>query len=146
VYSKYPYIQGGANDESFLKPKLTNRFRSEKTSLRSPVRPTAGSGALAPVEGPVTAGEVNDENKLSPPLPVTARGRETRLPPGLTRLPPSKPGPGGSMSREERKDVLSKSVFVLVIVRNESRRAFCCALGVPLISRILAAPNQCFQE
>lgn len=131
-------IQGGASD-SFLKPKLTNRFRSEKTSRRSPERPIAGSGTLAPVEAAVDAGEVNDENKLSPPLPVTARGRDTRLPPGLTRLPPSTPGPGGSMSREERKDVLSKSVFVLVMVRNESRRVFCCALGVPLMSRIFVA-------
>jgi hypothetical protein len=133
------YIQGA--NESFLKPKLTNRLRSEKTSRRSPVRPPgAESAAFEPVEGPVDAGEVNDENKPSLPLPVTARGRETRLPPGLTRLPPSRPGPGGSMSRDDRKDVLSRSVFVLVMVRNESRRAFCCALGVPLMSRIFRVP------
>ena len=111
-------------------------MRSEKTSLRSPVRPTAGSGAVAPEADPVNAGEVSEENKLSLLLPVTAGGREIRLPPGLTRLPASRPGPGGSMSRDERKDVLSKSVLVLVMVRNESRSVFCCALGVPLMSRI----------
>ena len=42
----------------------------------------------------------------------------------------------GSMSSEERKDVLSSSGLVLVIVRKESRRSFCAAFGVPLRSRI----------
>lgn len=40
------------------------------------------------------------------------------------------------MSREVKNDVVSRSSFVLVIVRNESRRAFCSALGVPFKSKI----------
>lgn len=59
-----------------------------------------------------------------------------RLAPGLTKLPPACPVVGGSMSSDERKDVLSRSVFVLVIVRKESRRLFSIALGVPFKSRI----------
>ena len=42
----------------------------------------------------------------------------------------------GSMSSEERKDVLSSSGLVLVIVKKASSRSFCAAFGVPLRSRI----------
>ena len=42
----------------------------------------------------------------------------------------------GSMSSEERKEVLSRSFLVLVIVRNESKRLFWSFFGVPLRSRI----------
>lgn len=62
-----------------------------------------------------------------------------RLAPGLTKLPPAWPVVGGSISSEERKDVLSRSVFVLVIVRKESRRLFSMALGMPFKSRIYKA-------
>lgn len=44
------------------------------------------------------------------------------------------------MSSEERKDVLSRSFLVLVIVRNESRRLFWSFFGVPLRSRICHIP------
>jgi hypothetical protein len=64
----------------------------------------------------------------------TRRGNETRLAFGLIKLEPG--CAGGSMSREERKDVDSRSVLVLVIVRKVSSKAFCAAFGVPLRSRI----------
>lgn len=43
---------------------------------------------------------------------------------------------GGSMSREERKEVDSNSEFVLVMVKKKSRREFCSFGGVPFRSRI----------
>lgn len=42
----------------------------------------------------------------------------------------------GSISNEDKKDVLASSDFVLVIVKNESSNAFCSDLGVPLRSSI----------
>ena len=121
--------------ESFLNPKLTNRLNSENTSLRSP--PPRSAVAIEPVGGPFGGGDVIAAKMLSPLLPpLIARGNETRLPPGLTRLPPSCPGPGGSMSKEDKKDVLSSSGLVLVIVRKESSRALCWAFGAPLRSKI----------
>ena len=66
---------------------------------------------------------------LSPVAPCSS---DTLLLPGLVRLATDV----GSMSSEDRKEVLSSSGFVLVMVRKESRRSFCAALGVPLRSRI----------
>jgi hypothetical protein len=40
------------------------------------------------------------------------------------------------MSKLERSEVDARSLFVLVIVRNLSRRLFCSGRGVPLRSRI----------
>lgn len=111
--------------ESFLNPKLTNRRKSEKTSRRGfSVR---FSPAPVPVGGPLP----NIPSLIEPP-----RGRIIRLAPGLTRLPPAWPVADGSISREDRKDVLWRSVFVLVIVRKESSRLFCTDFGVPFKSRI----------
>jgi len=42
----------------------------------------------------------------------------------------------GSMSSEDKNEVLSRSSFVLVIVRNASNSSLCLALGVPLRSKI----------
>lgn len=70
------------------------------------------------------------------PSPAPPSGRDTLLAPGLTRLPPACPVVGGSMSSDDRKDVLSRCVLVLVMVRKESRRLFCVAFGVPFRSRI----------
>jgi len=40
------------------------------------------------------------------------------------------------MSSDDRKEVLARSVLVLVMVRKESRRLFWTVFGVPLRSRI----------
>lgn len=45
----------------------------------------------------------------------------------------------GSISRDERKDLSSRLVFVLVTTRKESIRSFCCAGDDPLRSR--TCPN-----
>src|SRR5258708_20183888 len=115
---------------SFLLPKLTNLLKSENTSLRcTSVFPPA---SLEPVDGPLGPGPEDTELKMpSPP-----NGRVTLLAPGLMRLPPAWPVAAGSISSEERKDVLSRSVFVLVMVRKESNRLFCEAFGVPFRSKI----------
>lgn len=90
---------------------------------------------LDPVGGPLNGGDPSDPNMLSDPAPgVIDSGRVTLLEPGLPNVAPSVKG--GSMSRAERNDVLSRSVLVLVTVRNESRRLFCSAFGVPFRSRI----------
>lgn len=41
----------------------------------------------------------------------------------------------GSISRDERKEVVSKSSRVDVVVKNLSRRSFCSVLAAPLRSR-----------
>jgi hypothetical protein len=87
---------------------------------------------LEPVAGPLDPGPVIVAKMPS----ACPRGRLIRLAPGLIKLPPAWPVVGGSISSDERKDVLSKSVLVLVIVRKESRRLFSMALGVPFKSRI----------
>lgn len=90
---------------------------------------------LDPVGGPLKGGDPSDPNMLSDPaLGVVDSGRVTLLEPGLPNVAPSVEG--GSISRAERNDVLSRSVLVLVMVRNESRRLFCSAFGVPFRSRI----------
>ena len=78
------------------------------------------------------------ENMLSPPPDdtwATKLGSDTRLPPGLevllTMLLTE-----GSMSSDDKKDAVSSSGLVLVIVRNESSSPFCSVFGVPLRSRI----------
>jgi len=45
------------------------------------------------------------------------------------------------MSKEDKKDVLSSSGLVLVIVRKESSKALCWAFGAPLRSRICNAKS-----
>ena len=57
------------------------------------------------------------------------------VPPGLANVP-RRPKVGGSISSEDKNDVLSSSGFVLVMVRKESRRLFCSLFGVPFRSRI----------
>lgn len=84
-----------------------------------------------PVDGTVISG--GDDNAARILSPAAAPGMsDTRLLPGLVMFAIME----GSMSREERKEVLSSSDFVLVIVRKESRRSFCAAFGVPFRSRI----------
>lgn len=58
--------------------------------------------------------------------PAAARfGSESALEFGVPR-PPVAIGPaGGSMSKEDRKDVVSRSLMRLVIVRKVSMRSFC---------------------
>ena len=113
---------------SLLSPKLTNRLKSENTS-----RLPAWSDLVPsePVDGAfVNGGDDSAARMLSPA--VAPGMRETRLLPGLVKFAMEP----GSMSSEERKDVPSSSGLVLVMVRKESRRSFCAALGVPLRSRI----------
>ena len=130
-FAKASNSHGGAV-ESFLNPKLTNLLKSENTSrLWFSAFPDALSPALDPVGGPLCPGPVILAKMPSPP-----RGNDTRLAPGLTRLPPACPVADGSMSSEERNEVLSRSVLVLVMVRNELRRLSCTDFGVPLRSKI----------
>ena len=86
---------------------------------------------MDPVEGPLGVGVERLAKILS-----LAEGSDILLPAGLIRLPPTYPVAGGSMSSDDRKEVLSKSVLVLVIVKKESRRLFCTAFGVPFRSKI----------
>lgn len=65
-------------------------------------------------------------------VPFPPSNSETRLAPGLPR--PERVVAEGSMSNEERKDELSSSLLVLVIVTKESNKLFCSVRGVPLRS------------
>jgi hypothetical protein len=111
---------------------VTNRLMSNASrfcpgSMPLEVLPSV----LDPVGGPLKGGDPSDPNILSDPAPgVIDSGRVTLLEPGLPSVK------GGSMSRADRNEVLSRSVLVLVMVRNESRRLFCSAFGVPFRSRI----------
>lgn len=108
---------------SLLNPKLTNRLKSENTSRFVP----ASLGGV------------------SEPLVWTLRGGDDSAAKMLSGVPgmsdarlPGEPRPTvwlGSMSNVDRKDELSSSCLVLVIVRKESSRSFCSALAVPLRSR-----------
>lgn len=94
-----------------------------------------------PVGGPLKGGDPNAANKLSAaPIGVLAlpstRGSETRLPAGLVRLELICVVAAGSMSRDDRNDVLSSSFLVLVMVKNESSKLPCSGKGVPFRSRI----------
>jgi len=90
---------------------------------------------LDPVGGPLSGGDpLSDPNMLSEFSPPVDRGSVVLLEVGLLRIAPRVMG--GSISRAERNDVLSRSVLVLVMVRNESRRLFCSSFGVPFRSRI----------
>lgn len=111
---------------SLRSPKLTKRLKSENL--------LAGSDLFieseAPDEAAVIGGGESAARMLSPAVPP---GRsDTRLLPGLVRFATCP----GSISSDERNEVLSSSDFVLVIVRKESSRSFCAAFGVPLRSRI----------
>ena len=89
-----------------------------------------------PLSPLASGGDASAARMPSAPVPVS---RFTRLPPGLPRFEPVKVDDcAGSMSSEERNEVLSRSVFVLVIERKESIRSFCCCFGVPLRSKIYA--------
>lgn len=81
--------------------------------------------------GPLIGGDVNAPNTVSA-AEADDSGSAMRLVDGL----PNAQLVGGSISKDVRKEVVSRSVFVLVMVRNESRRLFCSILGVPLRSRI----------
>ena len=118
--------------ESLRTAKLTKRLKSENLDAGSDL------GGVSPPPRPLPrGGEVSAAKMPSPPAPAPAR-RLTRLPPGL----PSVEVWGGSMSKDDRKEELSRSVFLLVIVKNESMRSFCCVLGVPLRSRIWSRVNK----
>lgn len=111
---------------------MTNLLISENTSRFCPNSlPLALPSLLDPVGGPLSGGDVKALNTLSA-AEVEDNGSAIRLVAGL----PTAKLIGGSMSKEVRNDVFSRSVLVLVMVRNESRRLFCSALGVPLRSRI----------
>ena len=59
-----------------------------------------------------------------------------RLPAGLVRFELICVVVAGSMSRDDKNDVLSSSLLVLVMVKNESRRLLCSGRGVPFKSKI----------
>jgi hypothetical protein len=120
-----------------LRNPLTKRLKSENTSLRGSSVPVV----LDLVGGPLSGGDPNAANKLSAaPIgvltPPSTRGSETRLPAGLVMVELVCAVAAGSISRDERNDVLSSSVFVLVMVKNESRRLLCSDRGVPFRSKI----------
>jgi hypothetical protein len=118
---------------SLRNPKVTKRLMSENTSRFAPGSlPLTLPSALDPVGGPLNGGEVSPPNTPSAPAGVVDNGNATRLTLGL----PIVKLRGGSISRDVRNEVLSRSVLVLVTVRNESRRLFCSIFGVPLRSRI----------
>jgi hypothetical protein len=123
--------EGGV--ESFLSPKLTKRRKSEKTCFEGSFC-LASPLALDPVGGPLGDGADRPAKILSPP--TAFKGNDNRLPPGLSKLPPIAPVVGGSMSKDDKKEVLPRSVFVLVIERKESCKLFWMDLGVPFRSRI----------
>lgn len=122
---------------SLLNP-LTKRLKSENTSLLwSSDLPAAPD----PVGGPLKGGDPNTANKLSAaPIgvltPPSTRGREMRLPAGLVKLELIWVVVVGSISRDDRNEVLSSSFLVLVMVKNESRRLPCSGKGVPFKSKI----------
>jgi hypothetical protein len=64
------------------------------------------------------------------------RGSETRLPTGLVKSELICVVAVGSMSRDDKNDVLSSSALVLVMVKKESRRPLCSGSGVPFRSKI----------
>ena len=91
--------------------------------------------------GPLKLGDPNAANKLSAvPIgmlaPPSVRGSETRLPAGLVKSELICAVVVGSMSRDDKNEVLSSSLLVLVMVKNESRRLLCSGRGVPFRSRI----------
>lgn len=86
---------------------------------------------LDPVGGPLSGGDVRAPKTLSA-ADAEDNGSAIRLVAGL----PIANAVVGSMSNDERNEVLSRSVLVLVTVKNESRRLFCSVLGVPFRSRI----------
>jgi hypothetical protein len=102
----------GACESRLTRPKLTNLLKSENTSLfPSPAFPPG--------------------LKTSPSPPT----RFTRLSLGLAREVALR-AEEGSMSRDDRNDVLSSSARVEVMVKKESNRSFCEAFAVPFKSRI----------
>lgn len=136
TYSDHHHGTHEGSCESLLKP-LTNLLKSENTSRLSSGLPVA----LEPVGGPLNGGEPSAANRLSAApkgvvWPPSTSGKDTRLPAGLVILELIWAVDPGSMSSEDRNDVLSSSVFVLVIVKNESRRLFWSFRGVPLRSKI----------
>jgi len=112
--------------------KLTRRLRSEKTS-RLPSPPGAGlpfEVSVPPPSGGVIIPRVDD-----PPVALMSSEGTDMADEFGVMMEPAETGPGGgSMSSEERKDVLSSSDIVLVIVRKMSSSPFCSDLGVPLRS------------
>ena len=109
---------------------MTNRLISENTFCPDSL-PLALPSLLDPVVGPLSGGDVKALNTLSA-AEAEDSGSAIRLVAGL----PTAKLAGGSISKDVRKDVFSRSILVLVMVRNESRRLFCSILGVPLRSRI----------
>lgn len=93
-------------------PKLTNRLKSENTSRRV----WSERFESEPADGVVASG--GDESAARMLSPAEDPG--TRLLPGLVMFA-TRPG---SMSSDERKEVLSSSGFVLVMVRKASSRSF----------------------
>ena len=124
---------------SLLTAKLTNLLKSlilDGSLFPSPLPATSadgGGGLLIPPVNP------RDANVVAFPWPfeddpVPSRpGNDTRFPVGL--MVDCTDNDPGSISRDDKNDVLSSSSFVLVMVRNESRRLFCSARGVPLRSK-----------
>ena len=123
---------------SRLTAKLTKRRKSEKTfGFFSP-----GGSPFPLASFSAGGGGVTPENMLSPPddeIWVTKLGNETRLPPGLEVVAMILVAEG-SISSDDKKDAVSSSGLVLVIVRNESSNPFCSVFGVPLRSRICEGP------
>ena len=72
-------------------------------------------------------------------LTPSINGSEILLPVGLVTVRLALPAWElfeGSMSRDDKKEVVSSSFLVLVMVRKESNRLFWSGLAVPFKSRI----------
>lgn len=103
--------------------KLTNLRRSEKTSRLGSLGD--GAGLRLPSGGVIRPGFED----------VARRGSDVELLFGVLRADPAIIGPtGGSMSSEDRNEVASSSLILLVIAKNVSRIPFCSALETPLRS------------
>ena len=121
MYVQPTYVGG---IDSLRKPKLTKRLKSWNTSLFVVL---SLGGVSVPVTGVAAPG--GDARAAKMPSPAA------NPPPLLAGVFALLAWPG-SMSSDVKKDVLSRSLLVLVIVRKESSRSFCSALVVPLRSRI----------
>lgn len=103
--------------------KLTNRRRSEKTSRLGSLGD--GAGLTLPSGG-----------VISPALEgVASMGRDGELWFGVLRADPAVIGPaGGSISSDDKNEVVSSSLILLVIAKNVSKISFCSAFETPLRS------------
>lgn len=122
---------------SFLAPNGRRRRKSPKPPFFCASSPFAEPGVFARESGgdPRDARNGADGPSLSEPVGAEVRAGGTGR--GAAGVPIEvSTDVLGSISREDRKEELSKSSLVEVVVKNLSRRSFCSVLAAPLRSRI----------